>query len=72
MPTELRLPVTGMTCGGCENAVKRAVGALPGVTAVTASHQAGEVVITFDAGHVSQDQIIAKITALGYHVHLQP
>ena len=26
--SEVSLPVTGMSCGGCENAVKRAVGAL--------------------------------------------
>ena len=38
MATALTLPVHGMTCGGCENAVKRAVGAMPGIAEVTASH----------------------------------
>jgi copper chaperone CopZ len=69
MPAEVTLPVTGMTCGGCENAVKRAVGALAGVCAVTASHQSDEVSVTYDPDQVSRDQIITKIAALGYHVH---
>lgn len=72
MPAELTLPVTGMTCGGCENAVKRALGALPGVSAVAASHQSNEVSVTYDSAQVSPDQIAAKIASLGYHVHPQP
>lgn len=68
MPAELTLPVTGMTCGGCENAVIRAVGALPGVSAVTASHQASQVTVTYDPALIARDQIAAKIQALGYVV----
>ncbi len=68
MASEATLPVTGMTCGGCENAVKRAVGALAGVSAVTASHQSNEVSVTYDADRISRDQIAAKITSLGYEV----
>jgi len=57
-----------MTCGGCENAVKRAVGMMPGVTEVTASHQQDQVVVTFDAALVSAADIEAKIDKLGYAV----
>ena len=48
MSTTLTLPVHGMTCGGCENAVKRAVGAMTGIADVTASHRDNQVVVTFD------------------------
>lgn len=68
MSTEWTVPVTGMTCGGCENAVKRALGALPGVTAVIASHTDARVVVTFDDAVVSKDAIARKIGALGYVV----
>jgi len=68
MATELTLPVTGMTCGGCENAVKRALGAMPGVSAVTASQADARVVVTFDEGVLSKDAITKKIGALGYTV----
>ena len=46
--TELTVPVTGMTCGGCENAVQRALGQMAGVTQVTASHRDATVRVTFD------------------------
>lgn len=68
MDTVLTLPVHGMTCGGCENAVKRAVGALPGVAAVAASHVDHQVTITFDPEVVTAAAIAAKIGTLGYAV----
>jgi len=62
------LHVTGMTCGGCENAVRRAVGKLPGVSEVTASHQEERVTVSFDEAQAGLDAIKAKITSLGYQV----
>ena len=62
------LRVTGMTCGGCENAVKRAVGRLEGVIDVTASHVEQKVGVTFDPARVSTETIAQKITAAGYTV----
>ena len=62
------LHVTGMTCGGCENAVKRAVGKLPGVTAVEASHKDERVTVKFDEGQADLEAVKAKITGLGYRV----
>ncbi len=68
MPDTLTLPVHGMTCGGCENAVKRAVSLLPGVADVAASHRDHQVVVTFDPALVTPAAIEAKIDALGYRV----
>lgn len=66
--SEVSLPVTGMSCGGCENAVKRAVGLLPGVTAVAASHRDAIVTVTFDPAKVTAADIAQKIRTLGYSV----
>jgi copper chaperone CopZ len=68
MSTEVTLPVTGMTCGGCENAVQRAVGSLPGVQQVTASHRDATVRVQFDPARISRDDIERKITQAGYVV----
>ncbi len=68
MSTTLTLPVHGMTCGGCENAVKRAVGAMAGIAEVTASHRDNQVVVTFDPAVVTAGDIEAKIGKLGYSV----
>jgi len=57
-----------MTCGGCENAVKRAVAKLPGVASVEASHAEQKVTIAFDEAQTNLDAIKAKITTLGYQV----
>lgn len=62
------LHVTGMTCGGCENAVKRAVGKLAGVSSVEASHADERVTVDFDEAKTSVDAIKARITTLGYQV----
>lgn len=64
----LTLTVTGMTCGGCENAVKRAVGKLPGVASVDASHLEQRVVVDYDEARTTPEAIAAKINGLGYHV----
>jgi copper chaperone CopZ len=64
----LTLRVTGMTCGGCENAVKRALGRLEGVSEVTASHVEEKVGVSFDPATVTPDEITARISAIGYTV----
>jgi copper chaperone CopZ len=68
MMDTLTLKVTGMTCGGCENAVKRGLARLDGVSEVTASHAGAQVAVTFDPGRVSPDEIKARISAMGYSV----
>jgi len=68
MTESLQLTVTGMTCGGCENAVKRVVSKLPGVEAVSADHHAGLVGVEFDPAQVTPQAIRAEIEAIGYDV----
>ena len=68
MASVLTLPVQGMSCGGCENAVTRAVGTMSGVSAVTASHTSAEVVVTYDPAVVTPADITQKIGRLGYTV----
>ena len=57
-----------MTCGGCENAVKRAVRQIAGVEDVTASHAANQVDVTFDGDKVNPGMIRERIATLGYTV----
>ena len=68
MATVLTLPVQGMSCSGCENAVTRAVSTLPGVTSVAASHTDAQVVVTYDPALVAPAEIAQKIGRLGYTV----
>jgi len=68
MADTLDLTVTGMTCGGCENAITRTLTRLEGVSAARATHQANHVSVTFDPGKVSPADIKERIAALGYAV----
>jgi copper chaperone len=65
---QLNLQVTGMTCGGCENAVRRAVSRLEGVSNVTASHLEKLVTVAYDAARVDRARIAHAITEAGYTV----
>jgi len=66
----LKLQVTGMTCGGCENAVKRSVLRLEGVSNVTASHADNQVTVEYDAAKVDRRAITDAIGKAGYQVSL--
>jgi copper chaperone CopZ len=66
--TRATLKVSGMTCTGCENAVKRVLKQLNGVEDVDASHKEGTVEVTYDGDKTSVDAFKQKIEAIGYHV----
>ena len=70
MAETLQLTVTGMTCGGCENAVKHLLKQINGVRAVAASHRANLVDVTFDETKVTPAVIKTTIEGLGYQVEM--
>jgi len=64
----IQFNVSGMTCTGCENTVKKSVTGLEGVSDVTASHTDSVAVVTFDKSQTSIDQISQAIESKGYEV----
>jgi len=64
----LTLTVTGMTCGGCENAVKRVLGTVDGVSNVTASHAANRVTLDLDTSKATREAVAEAIARAGYLV----
>jgi copper chaperone CopZ len=65
---ELTLTVTGMTCGGCERAVERALSLVEGVSRAAASHRENRVTVAFDRAKTDRAAIAAAITRAGYQV----
>jgi copper chaperone CopZ len=68
MSNLLDLRVSGMTCGGCENAVTRTLMKLAGVESVVASHVAQSVRVAYKPESVTPAAIRSAIETLGYHV----
>lgn len=61
------LHVEGMTCGGCEASIVKVLGALDGVTEVTADHGTGQVVLQFGEGNMPSDEDLSKaVTRAGF------
>ena len=65
---EVVLNVDGMTCDGCENAIKAGVENLDGIATVESSHEEGWTRVKYDANLTSVDEIEGKITETGYTV----
>jgi copper chaperone CopZ len=57
------LAVSGMTCAGCANSVKRVLAAVPGVRSVAVDLVSGRAEIS---GEVKPEALIAAVAAAGY------
>ncbi len=64
---DIELNVQGMSCGGCESAIKGAVSRLPNVASVQADHQSGRVNVKGD-GPVDEAAVREAITEAGFSV----
>lgn len=65
---EVAIPVHGMTCEGCENAVKKSISSLEGIAEVSASHTDSIATVKYDKTTVTRDEIELKIADAGYVV----
>ena len=65
---EVVLNVEGMTCDGCENAIKAGVESMDGIDVVESSYEEGWTKVKFDQSLTSVEDIEAKITDTGYVV----
>jgi copper chaperone len=65
---ELTLNVTGMTCGGCESAIRRVLSMVDGVASATASYKDSKVTVVYDATRTDRGAIARAIEAAGYGI----
>lgn len=66
----IRLKVTGMTCGHCEMAVKKALGAVPGVEKVVAVDRNRQEAVV--EGKPDPQALVAAIREEGYQAEALP
>lgn len=64
----LRLTVTGMSCMGCVNSVKKLLGACPGVGRIEIDLASGQVDVEYAADQVQPSALRQAIEDGGYGV----
>jgi copper chaperone CopZ len=62
----MTLIVKGMTCGGCERAVERALSRIDGVISARASVQDEQVAVTYDADRTDAEKLRQAVAEAGY------
>jgi len=63
--TDVELPVTGMTCGGCAASVERALTRIEGVTEVRVELAENRAYVATD-GSVDRAALVAAVKRAGY------
>jgi len=66
--TDLTLPITGMTCGGCVRSVTAVLQALPGVESVSVTLTPGQARVRFDEAQISTAQLAAAVEDAGFDI----
>jgi Cu+-exporting ATPase len=66
--TNVRLPVTGMTCANCAANIERNVKKLPGVKDANVNFASEEASVTIDPEAVQVDDLIERIESAGFGV----
>jgi len=67
----VRLPVKGMTCGGCVRSVERKLSATPGVSKVKVDLDAATATVEYDPGKVKLSDLAGAVEQLGFEVPLK-
>ena len=62
----IKLRVTGMTCGHCQAKVEKALKAVSGVYSAIIDLPDGEAEVDFDDDSVTTDQLVAAVAKAGY------
>ncbi|MBC8102364.1 MAG: heavy-metal-associated domain-containing protein [Cytophagales bacterium] len=66
--TTTTITAPDIECDGCANAIKRAVGALPGVSEVVVEVATKRVTVTHDAATAPRETVTAAMERAGFPV----
>jgi P-type Cu+ transporter len=67
---KITIPVTGMTCAGCQAGVQKALQRTPGVQDATVNLMTGSAAVTFDPAATSPETLVEAIRETGYGAEL--
>jgi len=64
----IKLPVSGMTCGGCARSVERKLTSVPGVSSAKVDLNEATATVEFDPDRAQVPSLIAAVEQLGFQV----
>lgn len=64
------IPVSGMTCGGCETAIKIALKRVHGVVAAEADHEKGTATVIYEKDKITVEKLVEAINNTGFKASL--
>ena len=64
----ITVKVDGMTCGGCQAAVEKAIASLGGVASAKVSLEAGAAEVNFDETTLGAEEIEKAVEEAGFEV----
>jgi P-type Cu+ transporter len=67
---KVTIPVSGMTCAGCQANVQRALARAPGVAQANVNLMTANATVTFDPEVASPEQLVEAVRATGYGAEL--
>jgi len=62
--------IKDMHCSSCVMRIEGIEDVLPGIQRISASYQKQTLIVEYDESLVEEEQIIASVQKLGYHVEL--
>ena len=66
VPSDLTIPVQGMTCAACSARVQRVLERTPGVSAANVNLMTGSATVSYDPASVTPDRLVEAIRDTGY------
>lgn len=63
---EIMLPISGMTCASCANAVQRSIGKLEGIQEVNVNYAAEKAMVRYDSSKTRISEIKNAVSKAGY------
>jgi copper chaperone CopZ len=66
----VKLRVTGMTCGHCQSKVEQALSGIPGVYSAVVDLQIGEAEVDFNDDSVTTEHLLTAVQQAGYGARL--
>lgn len=69
--SEIRLKISGMSCGGCVNAVQQALAGVDAVDTVSVDLESARAIVTSDNGNLDLNALITAVKVAGYQAEAE-